>query len=161
MPSREAAYAALAARLQSKLRPLLARDVSRKLLALADVDPIEQPAAFVIATDESFSGSSPMPSPETLGAMVVVYARCDSDPATTAETTLHAIIDAIRDALRLQDDEVPAAPAVQLGQQFQFWSTLGGNVAYVKPSGTVQLYSGASGQQGVAQIPIEMLLPPT
>jgi len=147
---RETALAALAARLQTVVGSLLKIPVSRKLRAWADVDQVDQPALFCVATHDVPSVSPMEPARHTLGAHVVIYARCDADPAVSAEPLLNQLIAAVEDALTPQTGDATGYA----------WTNLGGAVAYAMPGGPIEYESGAQGCQGIAYFPIELVLVP-
>jgi hypothetical protein len=148
---REAAYAALAARLQAKVRSLLACDVRRRLPGYGELDPAMQPALCVVAANDTARDDYPLPQLETCQAVAVVFARADADPNASAESTLTVIVREIARALERQPGDWGG---------FQSQTDLGGVVVYARP-GAVQYSSGQTEQQGIAQLPIEMMLRPT
>lgn len=150
---RAAAYAALAARLQAEVRPLLASDVRRKLPD--QIDAVQQPALAVIAESETPANDGPLPALWTLNAVVVIYARCDGYDTSTAEGALADIVRSVEAALERQPDEA----MLSWGQQVQAWSTLGGTVLYARPSG-IHYTAGQTEDQGVALVSIEMVMQP-
>ena len=157
MIDRAGAYAALAALLQSKVGSLLATPVRRKLPTYSTLDQEEQPTLALIAVTDDRQVDGPLPALPTLRAVAVIYARCDEDPAATAEDTLFGIVGAIDDALK--NDYLPGA-ILSPGQLGQAWSTLGGKVLYARPGGPVLYDSGQTEAQGIAQYPIELVMVP-
>ena len=152
--NREAAYVALAARLQSGVRSLLAGDVRRRLPGtFADLDAVSQPALCVIATDQPIITDGPAPGIVTLHATIVVFARADADPGSSAETALNNIVTAIETALEKQPGETPY-------QQTSHWTTLGGVVCFARPMGAAELQSGQTEAQGIATMSVEMVMAP-
>jgi hypothetical protein len=91
------------------------------------------------------------PAPLQLNAAVVIYARADADPAVSAETPLNGLLRAVEDALTPQPGDTT----------HNYWTNLGGAVAYAMPGGPVELESGAQGAQGVAYFPILMVPVPS
>ena len=155
---REAAYAALAARLTKYLGPFLAdpQTVLRVPRASTSVDAGEQPMAFVVATHHVPVIADPLPARWTLHATLVLLAKCPEDQST-AETVLNAMIMAAEGALQRQSDEDTFSP----GQALQTWTTLSGTVLYAQPAGPVEIELGAQSGQGVAYFPIQMVMVPT
>jgi hypothetical protein len=152
--NREAAYAALADRLQSQVRSLLADDVHRRLTAFADLAQAVQPAIDVIADSEQPSSNEAACTPRwTLNALVFVYARADSSPSSSAETPLAIIVAAVEGALARQAGETSLA---RNDPTHDAWTTLGGTVQYAEIDG-VSYDSGQTEQQGMALIKVKML----
>jgi hypothetical protein len=142
-------YAALAARISAI--PAV-RTCAQRLKSFDDVQPSEQPAVFVVASDESaqYQGRG-LPPIWTLRFKLYVYARIDNaDPLATGHDALHDLITAIEEALR--------ATAAENAANSTAWdTTLGGLCSHTRISGTVVKDEGALGEQAVAVIPIEVL----
>lgn len=148
--SREAIYAALMARMQAKVPGIVT--FSRKLVDYDQVDATQQPALLVIEGDQNGMASSPsLPMKWTLGAHLILYVRT-AESATPA-TPLLNVLDAIEAALERQPGEGNAFSADD-----QRYTTLGGLVRHARIAGAVQVQPGAEGEQGIAIVPIEMLV---
>ena len=154
--TRETIYTALAARLTSACSGLLSSTVMRRLVDYDNVRPELQPALICISDSDSQSTVDPLPQTWQLSAKLYIYARCSAELTDSAEPTLHAIIDAIDAGLKLQTGESGAAPFAMRGRA---QTTLGGLVHSVYIDGAIQYYDGANGLQGIAIVPITMIVP--
>jgi hypothetical protein len=150
---REAVYAALAARLQAKVRHLLAGDVRRRIPGFSSLTDADQPCLCVIADTSTCALDGPLPAVWTLRALVILYARSGASPSSSAEPTLNAIVRAIEEALERQPDETSIAP----GQRDQHWTTLGGTVIWARPGGSVEYDAGHIEEQAIAAFSVELL----
>jgi hypothetical protein len=142
-------YDALTARLKDVA---LVRTCEQRLRAYDDVPDAEQPAVFVVATDQSqqYQGRG-FPPIWTLRFKLYVYARIPGgDSRATGHDALMPLLDAIEDALLATDEEKARDKAA--------WNTtLGGYCSHARISGTVVTDEGALGEQAVAMVPIEVL----
>jgi len=151
----EAPFAALTERVQLYCRDSLASPVRRRLISWDQIGQAEQAAVCVIATRHSPRVDGPAPAIWTLEASVVIYARADADPSSSAEPILNQLIGKIEAALERQSDETVIGP----GQQIQRWTTLGGAVVAAIP-GQVEIDDGAQGNEGIAIFAVELLIQP-
>ena len=156
--ARETACAALAARMQNTpaVRGLLAQDVTRKLPGYSELNPAAQPCLAVICDSQVATLDGPGLEVWRLNCVIVAFALSSTDAQSTAESQLNDIADAVVVALHRQAGETMVTP----GQTVQVWSTLGGTVLWARP-GTIKLESGQTEEQGIAIIPVEMVLVPS
>lgn len=147
---RESVFSALFAQL-----PGLTTDVvpgpfvtkSRRLRHWNDVPASEQPALFQnqLPQHVEYPGGAPV-AKWTLKADLYVYVWDGTE--TTFGADLNAIVDAIEDALEpgLADDGL---------------QTLGGTVYWARITGPIETDEGKLGAQGMAIIPVELILSST
>ena len=152
----EAPYAALESRLQLYVKDYLAIPVSRKLKSFDQLGQGEHPALFVVATTQTPVVSGPAKAYWNFKALVFVYARGDTDPGASAESALNLIVSKVEAALERQTTE---AGLFYPGQQLQHYTTLGGVVQQAIP-GNVLIETGAQGNEGIAVMEIDMMVPP-
>lgn len=161
---REAIYAALFARFQTKLLtanggPFVTVG-RRHRMPPKELTAVEQPALFVCAVQEN---RNPRPGGTggklTLRAMLFVYAfqqpTNESAGAETqlAESEMHTLLKAIDDALAPDTAASPFAWAPQSAQ------TLGGLAAHVWIEGDSDIDPAIFGPQAVAVVPLQILCP--
>jgi hypothetical protein len=140
--SREAAYSALFAKLQGAAG---FTTYSRVLRHWNDVGPGEQPALFQAQRDqEIMPRSKGLPPKRVLRAQVYVYVW-SQDPTVSPSIALNNLIDAVEASL----DPDPVTNA----------QTLGGLVSHCWIEGSIETDEGTLGQQAVAIIPINILVP--
>lgn len=151
----EAPYKALAERIQTYCRDYISRPVQRRPLSFDELGQAEQSAIVVLATQQTPRLGGPESAIWTLSAAVMIYARADADPGSSAEPLLNKLIGLVITALERQVDETSMAP----GQQVQQWTTLGGKVQWAHP-GVIAIVDGAVGNEGIALVPVEMLPAP-
>lgn len=146
---REAAYAALYTRVQTLTG---VQKFSRRMLSLDELSKKHQPAVFMVPTLSTPEiNSSGEPTVWRLAADVYIIAPPDQT-GNGAEVTLLGLIDQLDAALDLKTTEAP--------RHFhdQAETTLGGVVLKAYVSGPIEIDAGLEGEQGVARIPVEMLL---
>lgn len=141
MATREEAYAALFALLQALPGVVTA---SRRVEHWADVPGQKQPAVYLAQSSERITRKPGYPAARTLNAFVYVYVK-GASKAAPPSTKLNALVQAIETAL----EPVP-------GQETQ---TLGGRVYQCCIEGEIKEDEGALGDQAVAVIPVQMILP--
>jgi hypothetical protein len=96
--SREPIYAALFARLQSKVT--LCKTFARKWIEPQQIGQDQQPALLCLEGKQTPNDRSPLPPIWTLEATIVVYAR--TNDTATPGTILSNILDQIESALEIQ-----------------------------------------------------------
>jgi hypothetical protein len=148
----EAPYQALADRIQTYCKDLIARPVSRKAVSFDQIASVEQPCIFVLGSRHIPRVTGPALAAWDLEAIVEVYARADASPDSSAEPILNTILTTLCDCLRRQSGEVFTTTP---GQRLQAWTTLGGLVMEAVP-GEVTMWAGPDGRQGVAQFAVTM-----
>lgn len=128
------------------------RTCEQRLKSWDDVQPSEQPAVFVVASDESaqYQGRG-LPPIWTLRYKLYVYARIDNgDPQATGHDVLHRLLTAIEEGL--------LATTAERAVNSSAWdTTLGGLCSHARIVGTVVKDEGALGEQAFAMVPIEVL----
>jgi hypothetical protein len=142
MTNREAAYAALFARIASTPGLVTA---SRRLRHWTDVAHTEQPALFQVQKRETVTERRGLPPVRRLSVELYLFASVNGDRGTAPSQVLNPMLDAIEAAL-LPD----AGHAVQ---------TLGGLVEHAWIAGRIETDEGVLGDQAVAIVPVEILLP--
>lgn len=145
--NRDLYYQALFLRLKDRVRGI--EFFSRHYADYTQVQT--QPALICVASYNRDEGGIGYPSKWILGATIVIYAKNpkQDDPG---ETVLLNLIDNVESALEIGGDV-----AREMGEA---QTTLGGLVYRVSVSGTIEIYPGAEGEQGVALIPVEMIATP-
>jgi hypothetical protein len=144
MISREAAYAALFARL-SAVRGF--NTISRQLKHWSDVAQPDQPALFQAQGRQVTQATADnMPTRWRLLAELYVYVRNDDPALGFSCTALNNLVDAIEGALQ---------PPPGFERQ-----TLGGVVEHCRIAGDIETDEGVLGAQAVAIIPIEIIPEP-
>lgn len=151
----EAPMRALAERVQTYCRDYIARPVSRRQISFDQLGQAEQAAIMVVANSHTAMIDGPAPAQWIINASIVVLARADADPSSSAEPILNKVIGAIESALERQPDETAISP----GQQIQRWTTLGGVVQWAQPE-SVELADGSQGNEGIAVFNVNMLPQP-
>lgn len=143
--SRESISVALFNKIEQPLRDAGAVLVSRRLKHWNDVPSVDQPAVMVAqSTQTPFSAPSGLPVVWRYNFNIYIYTY-ETDPAASPATKLNILLDALEAAL---------APPV-LGQK----QNLGGTVEHCWISGAVETDEGVLGNQCMAIVPIEILLP--
>lgn len=118
---------------------------SRKLKHWTEVPPADQPALFVAHGNQDVNPNPRgLPGKVVLGAQLHLYVY-EGDPKVTPAIKLLQYVDAIRVAL---------APSG--ANQVQ---TLGGTVSHCWIEGRIETDEGLLGQQSVAIIPVNILVP--
>jgi hypothetical protein len=141
--SREAIYAALFALVAGSAA---FKTKSRRLKLWSDVNASDKPALFVAQRGQTYAqGSEATPQAVTLKADVFVYTNAGKDPKVIPATQLNDLVDAVDAAL---------AGSVVTGRQ-----TLGGLVAHCWIEGEVMIDPGDIDGDGVAVIPVRILVP--
>lgn len=143
MSLREPIYAALFARLAAL--PGLA-SASRRLSHWSDVPAAAQPALFQVQKGETVTQRRGLPPRRQLAVELFLYARSGADPTVAPSQILNPLIDAIEAALAPDDP----TDAVQ---------TLGGLVAHAWIEGRIETDEGVLGDQAVAIVPVNLLIP--
>jgi hypothetical protein len=147
--SRETIYAALFARLQTKVT--LCKTFKRKWVAAQGIGADQQPALLCLEGHESPKAEPALAPIWTLEVAVVVYAR--TNDTDTPGTILSNILDQIETALELQNNE---------GQRFTNWNTTLGGLQGVQRAwiaGAVEKEDGMlTGGQGWMTLPVHILV---
>lgn len=118
---------------------------SRRLRHWEDVSKDEQPALFLAAAGQTGVQVRNLPPVWTLKATLHLYVHGAADPSVSPSTRLNELLDAIE-----------AAIAVPEGEPAQ---TLGGLVQHAWIAGEIETDEGVLGDQAVAIIPIDILVP--
>lgn len=152
--NREVIFNALNARLAAVAG--MAGPCSRQFLVFEDVPAETQPAIFLLTGTETASGDRCQPTIWTLHPKLIVYTRHDADPATAGSSIQHTILQAIEAAMEMQPAELAQlGPFVNDGQQPH--TTLGGLVSSCRIFGQVVKDEGLFQQQGIMEIPLEII----
>lgn len=150
--NRDQFYAALLARMQAKTA---FKRYDRRALDFTQVN--DQPALLVLEGDqEAMHGGPSLPTVWKLDAILVIYAR--TTELKTPGKSLNDLIDSVEAALERQPGEAGGNPFT--GTADQQYTTLGGLVRRAWINGRVQVNPGTEGEQGIAIIPVEMLVQP-
>lgn len=144
-PNFEAIYAGLFTLLQTAAGFKI---YDRLLRHWADVESGEQPALFMPHGNEVSHRTPGLPAVWTIDLTIWLYAQA-SDQRSPTSLILNPLIGAVRGLI------VPESFGV--GRQMQR-QTLGGLVGDVWIEGKINTDEGFLGQQGVAQIPIHILV---
>lgn len=139
--TREPIYAALFAMISSNT---LLKIKSRKFRHFSDVDAADQPALFQVQTREVPITVTGQPTQWKLMVDLYLYAN-SGETDTPPSSQINLILDAITNLF----DPNPISAK----------QTLGGLVHYVRVSGSIETDEGLLGPQGIAIIPIEILVP--
>lgn len=141
--NREDIYSALFSLLSSAADFVTA---SRRVQLWSDVPPSSKPALFLYEGDTEYvRGSEAVPQKVTLSAQILIYTSNGKDPNVIPATQLNDLMDAIDTVL---------APSPVTGLQ-----TLGGLVSHCWIEGKVIVATGDLDGNGLAVIPIKMLVP--
>jgi len=144
--AREAAYAALYTRLQTLTG---VQKFSRRMLSLDDLSKTHQPAVMMVPTtctpEVDASGE---PGVWRLAANVYIVTSPDQT-TDGGEYTLLGLVDQVDAALDMKNTE--SGPR-------QDQTTLGGAVLKAYVSGQIEIDAGTESEQGIARIPVEMLM---
>jgi hypothetical protein len=152
--NRDAIYEALSQRMQTRTTGF--QTFQRKYVDYTQVPAGDQPALIVIEGDQDAMHSSPsLPTKWNLQAILVVYART-TDQVKPGSTLLN-LIDSVEAALERQPGE---GTGVFANAQDERFTTLGGLVRRAWIGGRVQVDPGPEGEQGIAIIPVEILVDP-
>ncbi|MDB5361149.1 MAG: hypothetical protein JWO51_2446 [Rhodospirillales bacterium] len=141
-PARETIQAALFQRLAAI--PGFATS-SRRLKHWTDVAPAEQPALFQVQKGESRTARTGQPPARRLSVELFIYVTTSADPAAAPAQIMNPLLDAIEAAL-----------APDPGRLTQ---SLGGLVEHAWIAGRIVSDEGLLGDQAVAIVPIEILIP--
>jgi hypothetical protein len=141
--SRETAYAALFAQLQTLVGAGTVQLADRRLRALNDVNGAELPCLFMTVGDQQSQARHGLPPRRRLTAEIYLYAA-NPDPHTAAGIALNGLIDAVEASLA----PVPG-----------FTQTLGGAVEHCWIEGMIAVYEAPKGQRAAALVPVHMMLP--
>lgn len=141
-PAREAVFSALWERLQV-IQGIAT--FSRKLRHWSEVPSSEQPALFLACGNQGLQQERNFPAVLTLKATLHLYVHGGEDPAAAPSVRLNELLDAIEAAIETPADE----PA----------QTLGGLVQHAWIAGEIETDEGVLGDQAVAIVPIEILVP--
>jgi hypothetical protein len=139
--SREAVHAALFARVAQATGVVTA---SRRLTHWSEMAPAQQPALFQVQKGEEIAARHGLPLRRKLSFHIYLYAA-SGDPAVAPSSLLNPLLDALEAAL-----------APDPGQPVQ---NLGGLAEHVWIAGSVETDEGTLGDQAVAIVPVEILLP--
>jgi len=147
--SRAAAYAALYTRI---LTMTGVQFFSRRIKTVDQLSAKQQPAVFVIAGSSTPEVNS-MGQPGVWRLRADIYVVAPPDQTGTApEATLLGLVDQIDGLLLLRTTE--SRPSFH----DQSETTLGNVVLKAYVSGPIEIDEGLDGEQGVALVPVEMLL---
>jgi hypothetical protein len=138
--NREAIYSALFAKLAAIHG---VRMCSRRLKGWSDVPATEQPALFMVQSEEEPDQEEGRPPIWRLSVDVYVYCNVGRDPFATPATEMNGIIDQIESAIA----------GTYQGQP----QTLGGLVTHCWIDGKIETDGGALDAQAVAIVPITMM----
>lgn len=142
---REAIYAALF-ELVSEAAEFKTKE--RRLKLWTDVNASDKPALFMNQVSETYArGSEAVPARVTLTVDLFVYTNAGKDPKAIPATEMNELLDAIDAAL------APSSPAPNVRQ------TLGGLVEHCWIEGEVLVTTGDVDGDGVAVIPVKILVP--
>ena len=141
--SREAIYAALFALVAGSAG---FKTTGRRLKLWSDVNASDKPALFLAQRGQTYvQGSEATPQKVTLKADLFVYTNVGKDPKAVPARQLNDLVDAVDAAL---------AGDVVTGRQ-----TLGGLVAHCWIEGEVMIDPGDLDGDGLAVIPVRILIP--
>lgn len=122
------------------------KTASRRLQLWTDVNSSDKPAIFVAQRGDTYVRSSEaVPQKVTIEADIFLYTNVGKDPNVIPATQLNNLVDAVDTAL---------APSPVTGVQ-----TLGGLVSHCWIEGKVMIDTGDLDGDGVAIIPVKMLVP--
>jgi hypothetical protein len=139
--TRESVYQALEQLLES-LHGF--QTVSRELLHWSDVPSDLQPAVYITVGGETHQyGGRGIPTVHVLHPRLYIYAHKESDPRLTSGSQLNNLLDLVESAMQPSGEE----------------QTLGGLVSHCRIVGEVETDEGVLGDQAMAIIPIEILVP--
>ena len=119
--------------------------ISRRLKHWADVPAAEQPALFLTCGNSAPEQTRGLPPKWRLQATLHLYVNTGGDDRLSPSAQLNELLDAIEAALAPTGGE----PA----------QTLGGLVSHAWISGAIETDEGVLGDQGVAILPLEILVP--
>jgi hypothetical protein len=142
--SRDAIYAALAARLAAALPTFKA---GRQYLDFDD-PRVVHPACIVVASRQQALQESGRPTRWNLEAKALLYLR-QKDDAVVTDTVINQTLDAVVSALAVQPTEYDGAGGPH--------TTLGGLVLHAWVDGAIDIFQGLPGDQTVVVVPITML----
>ena len=147
----EPQWAALFALLQNALEPvnLKWKTCSRRLEHWTDCKGEQQPALFLQQQDEVIKKRIGQIPEWTLFGMVWIYVTAPDDKNISTGQVMNPYLGAVRYAFR--------PDATGLGRA-QFKNTLGGLVFDAYIEGKIETDEGFLGQQGVAKIPVRMIV---
>jgi hypothetical protein len=118
---------------------------SRRLRHWADVPATDQPALFQVQKGETVTERRGLPPKRQFSVELFIYARSGGEANDLPSQILNPLLDGIEAAL-----------APDPGAEVQ---TLGGLVAHAWIAGRIETDEGVLGDQAVAIVPIEILLP--
>jgi hypothetical protein len=152
---REAIFNALNDRLQNVAG--IVSPCSRQWASYADTPPEMQPALFLATGNEEARGDRRQPTVWTLSPRLIVYTRHDADPAAIPSAIQHQLLQSIEAAFEQTTAEAALnGPFANDGQAPH--TTLGGLVSSCRICGTVVKDEGLFQQQGIMEIPIEIVV---
>ena len=150
--TREGIAAALFALVQS-LPGLVT--TSRRLRMWTDVDPADQPAAFLAMANQSPSQDPDgLPTQWHLKFTVSLYAH-NTDPATAPSTVINNLLDALEVAIKPVQFGMPGFPG-----SVQVLGDTTGRIRHAWISGEVETDEGVLGDQAIAIVPIAIAVVP-
>jgi hypothetical protein len=117
---------------------------SRRWKHWGDVDAASQPALFQNQKGEHVVAKNGLPAQRKLLVDLCLYAS-NGDPNLAGSSFLNPLLDAVEAAL---------APDPATERQ-----TLGGLVSHAFINGAVEIFEGVIGDQAVAIVPVEILIP--
>jgi len=118
---------------------------SRRLRHWADVPATNQPALFQVQKGETVTERRGLPPKRQFSVELFVYARAGGEPNDPPSQILNPLLDGIEAAL-----------APEPGREVQ---TLSGLVAHAWIAGRIESDEGLLGDQAVAIVPIDILIP--
>ena len=119
---------------------------SRRLRLWSSVPPGDKPALFLVERGDNYvRGSEAVPEAVTMELSIYIYTNAGQDQSVTPASILNPLIDAVDTAL---------APSALTGLQ-----TLGGLVSHCWIEGKILKDPGDLDGDGVAVIPVKILVP--
>ena len=122
------------------------KTASRRLKLWSDVNASDKPAIYLAQRPQKYvQGGGNLPQKVTLEAQIIIYTNAGKDPNVVPATQMNALVDAIDSAIGWNPVR---------GQQ-----TLGGLVTSCWIEGDVFIDPGDLDGDGVAIIPVKILVP--
>ena len=113
-----------------------------------DISPVDQPSLLQLQRSEKSIPSTNLGTTWELRVDLVIYAHTKGDTTTPASTVLNPIIDAVVNKIQPNQNHYAVIE-----------ETLGGLVHRCRVDGSIEIFEGNQGGQGVAVIPIVMVVP--
>jgi hypothetical protein len=150
--TREPIYAAILTQLETLVAApysMVIPTISREFKEWSDVPASQQPAIFLVQEKEKSKTTYGQPNIWTLHPSVWAYATKDGD--TLGVQTLNTILDAI--------EKILSPPAAAVPGRTPYVNTLGGLVNRCSVTGDVDISGGYLGDQAVARVSLEVVVP--